>query len=621
MPPERWQQVDQLYHAALEDRAVLDTADPELRREVESLLAHDGPALDRPAWEAAADQLDDTQTQLTPGAQLGPYRIEAALGAGGMGRVYRALDIKLSRPVAVKLLADDLVDPAARRRFQREAQMASALNHPHILTVHDAGDFEGRQYLVTEFVDGGTLKDWAKRDKRTWREIVELLVGIADGMATAHDAGILHRDIKPANILVTKSGYAKLADFGLAKLVEPADSDITSTLTEGRTRPGMVLGTIAYMSPDQASGQKLDARSDIFSFGVVLYELLSGQRPFTGSTDLELLQNIIHGAPQPLGGEIPEALRAAVEKALAKDRGERYQSMHDMVVDLRRLVRLSGEESVARPARVRRPWAAAAAALVLVGGAALWKFAPNRGPSQIRSIAVLPLDNFSRDPEQEFFADGMTEQLITDLSKIGSLRITSRTSVMRYKEKRKPLPEIARELNVDVVIEGSVLRVGDRVRITALAALQRHGDRTDVAGNSVRADHQGDKATGNTGGNIERDLVDAGTAAGAAGIVHHGGLVADEDFRAAQIADERFGALVTGDRAQAGAPGDQGFTRIRGKGWADDLVVRGGDGSRAGAALVERIDADRGWGDRDGHRGAGAAVIRDGQDAGADGRS
>src|SRR5579862_2768040 len=214
-----------------------------------------------------------------------------------MGVVYLARDTKLNRPVAVKFLSDEF-DGTARRRFQREAQMASSLNHPHILTVHDAGEYEGRQYLVTEFVDGGTLKDWAKAEKRTWRQIVDLLVGVADGLAAAHGAGILHRDIKPANILVAKNGYAKLADFGLAKLVEdrPAGDD-TRTMTEGLTRAGVIVGTIAYMSPEQASGKPLDARSDIFSFGVVLYEILGSKRPFTGATDLELLKTIIHGAP------------------------------------------------------------------------------------------------------------------------------------------------------------------------------------------------------------------------------------------------------------------------------------------------------------------------------------
>jgi serine/threonine protein kinase len=209
-----------------------------------------------------------------------------------MGMVYRATDTKLNRPVAIKVLNDRLADASARRRFQREAKTASSLNHPHILTVFDVGDFEGRQYIVTEFVDGGTLKDWTRAAKRSWREVVEMLTGVADGLAAAHNAGILHRDIKPANILVASNGYAKLADFGLAKLTEekPATEE-TRTLTDSITRQGVIVGTLAYMSPEQAMGKPLDARSDIFSFGVLLYEALSGNRPFGGSTDIEVLRS------------------------------------------------------------------------------------------------------------------------------------------------------------------------------------------------------------------------------------------------------------------------------------------------------------------------------------------
>src|SRR5688572_5857356 len=239
--------------------------------------------------------------RVVEGSQVGSYRIEARIGEGGMGMVYRAHDTKLNRPVAIKFLSEGLADAEARRRFQREARMASALNHPHILTVHDAGEFEGRQYLVTEFVDGGTLKDWAKAETRTWRDILELLTGVADGLAAAHEAGITHRDIKPANILVSKNGYAKLADFGLAHPVQSAPSaDITRTLSEELTRSGLIVGTVAYMSPEQASGRTVDARSDIFSFGVVLYELAGGRRPFTAPTELEVLAAILHARPQPL---------------------------------------------------------------------------------------------------------------------------------------------------------------------------------------------------------------------------------------------------------------------------------------------------------------------------------
>ena len=314
---------------------------------------------------------------LAPGVMIGPYRIEEPIGEGGMGTVYRALDTKLNRRVAIKVLSNELADANERRRFQREAQTASSLNHPHILTVHDAGEYESRQYLVMEFVDGGTLKDWAKAQKRTWRQVVELLTGVADGLAAAHQAGILHRDIKPDNILIAQNGYAKLADFGLAKVAGNRPDDVTKTLTEGHTRPGMIVGTIAYMSPEQASGQKLDTRSDIFSFGSLLYELLAGRRPFTGATELEVLKTIIHGELPPLTGQIPPELRMAVEKALEKDPAERYQSARELLVDLKRVQRLKTGETPAQPAaRRRRPWVrwalGAGVAAVLLAGSAVW---------------------------------------------------------------------------------------------------------------------------------------------------------------------------------------------------------------------------------------------------------
>ncbi|HYV61484.1 MAG TPA: protein kinase, partial [Bryobacteraceae bacterium] len=347
---------------------------------------------------------DPGQKPLASGTQIGSYRIEAQLGEGGMGTVYRALDTKLNRPVAVKVLSDELADAAARRRFQREAQMASSLNHPHILTVHDTGEFEGRQYIVTEFVDGGTLKDWAQREKPGWRQIVDLITGVADGLAAAHVAGILHRDIKPANILVAKNGYAKLADFGLAKLYEPSTpSDATQTI--GETRPGVIVGSVAYMSPEQASGKPLDARSDIFSFGIVLYELLVGRRPFSGRSDLEVLQTIIHGSFPPLPEDLPMGVRSIVEKALENDPAERYQTMRDMVVDLRRLVRQKTDSSAARavPTVTRRSWLwGGAAALVPVAGAAIWLL--RRGTPEWRN----PLSNATFTPFTNF--EGMETQ-------------------------------------------------------------------------------------------------------------------------------------------------------------------------------------------------------------------
>lgn len=380
------------------------TARPELLGKMEAMLArldaaagsHPGPS---PIEDSQPSAAANSPMAISVGTRLGSYRIEGVVGEGGMGVVYRALDTKLNRPVAIKFLSDNLADPAGRRRFQREAQMASSLTHPHILTVHDAGEYEGRQYLVTEFVDGGTLSDWARAEPRGWRQIVELLVGVADGLAVAHAAGILHRDIKPANILVGTNGYAKLADFGLAKLEErPAPDAVTETIRSQDSRPGIILGTIAYMSPEQAMGRPTDARSDLFSFGVVLSELLAGRRPFEGATDRETLQAIIHGTPPPLGNEIPAALRAVVEKALEKDPADRYQSMRDLVVDLRTLAHESSGAAVSatpRPARVWRRSALAALVLMALGAGGTMVLSRFRQPAPPARLQYTQITNFT----------------------------------------------------------------------------------------------------------------------------------------------------------------------------------------------------------------------------------
>jgi serine/threonine-protein kinase len=463
---ERLMAVFECARGADERAAFLDevcAGDASLRRDVEKLLAADEQSqglLEGPAVNLISDI----------GRQIGPYKMEAKLGEGGMGIVFRAHDTRLKRPVAVKFLSGDLADAGARRRFQREAQTASSLNHPHILAVYDAGEWEDRQYLVTEYLEGGTLKDWVTAETRTWRQVVELLVGVADGLATAHAAGILHRDIKPANILMHRSGYAKLADFGLAKLAEdPVRGEGDLTLTEGPTKPGLLVGTIAYMSPEQASGKPLDARSDVFSFGVVLYEALAGRRPFAGATDLEVLQTIIHGKAQPLSEDLPPALRAVVHKAVEKDLAKRYQSMHEMVGDLRRVTRESvgtSAPSLARP--TRRSIMITAGAAIGIAPAVFVVYYWRAGAfSKPPSVAVLPLANLSGDPAQEFFSDGLTDELIGELARVSSLHVISRTSAMKYKGgARKALPEIARELNVDFVVTGAVTKTGDAVRIS-----------------------------------------------------------------------------------------------------------------------------------------------------------
>ena len=320
MNPDRWREIERLYHAALscepaQRAALLEDAcqgDEPLRKELESLLSNDA----KPDSIFDREPVKRVRAAIPSGADVGVYRIQNLVGEGGMGVVYRALDSRLNRTVAIKFLSDELADTAARRRFQREAQMASSLNHPHIVTVYDIGEFEGRQYLVTEYLDGGTLRDWVKQP-RTWQKVVELLIGVIDGLATAHAAGILHRDIKPENILLTGNGCAKLADFGLAKLAEPSASSVDSTLTQARA----VLGTPAYMSPEQAAGEGTDVRSDIFSFGVTFYEALTGKRPFQGN--------------------LPPALNMPVEKALERNPTDRYQTIADLAVDLRRIIRQS----------------------------------------------------------------------------------------------------------------------------------------------------------------------------------------------------------------------------------------------------------------------------------------
>ena len=344
--------------------------------------------------------------------------------------------------MAIKVLSDDLADAAARRRFQREAQMASSLNHPHILTVHDVGEFEGRQYLVTEYVDGGTLKDWAQREKPGWRQIVELLTGVADGLAAAHAAGILHRDIKPANILVAKNGYAKLADFGLAKLEEHTTPS-AATRTIGETRPGVIVGSVAYMSPEQASGKPLDARSDVFSFGIVLYELLVGKRPFRAEAILRCCRPSFTGRIHRSRKIFRWDCARWSEKALENDPGERYQTMRDMVVDLRRLVRQKGGGTGRQPYRVPRCPAghgsgARRRALVSAAGVGIWLIRrPTSGwENPLANATYTPFTNFEgMETSAAISPDGKFVAFVSDhegpldvwLSSVGSGRLVNLT--------------------------------------------------------------------------------------------------------------------------------------------------------------------------------------------------
>lgn len=480
MNAERWNQIEQLYHSAREqgpderDRFLRQAcaADEELRREVESLLGYETETamlLDRPALEVAARALAGDRRGWMIGRTLGHYRIVSWLGAGGMGEVYRATDTRLDRAVAVKVLSEHLsTRPDALARFEIEAKAAAALSHPNILAIHDFGDEQGIAYAVTELLHGETLRARLTRSPLQLAEAVEIAIAVAEGLAAAHAKGITHRDLKPENIFVTEDGRIKILDFGLAQM-GPLFSDEQAgaeSAASAIAEAGMLIGTVSYMSPEQAEMKKVDPRSDVFSFGSVLYEMLVGHRAFQGKTKLETLDAIRHEEPQVLGKLSGTGFQSIVVRCLRKAPSSRFPSGYELLLELKKL-----RAEPVPLARRRVLWAGA-----IAGAIGLMVFAwspqklrswlPNSG-RQLMSLAVLPLKNLSNDPAEQYFADGMTDVLIADLAQISSLRVISRTSVMQFKETKKSLAEIAHQLNVDGVIEGSVLRSGDRVRITA----------------------------------------------------------------------------------------------------------------------------------------------------------
>ncbi len=407
------------------------------------------------------------------GQALSHYRIIEKIGAGGMGQVFKARDERLDRDVAIKVLREELaVNPDRLRRFEQEARSASALNHPNIITIFDVGKHGDTPYIAMEYVEGQTLRDVLVGGPLPTTKLIELASQIAEGLAKAHAAGITHRDLKPENVMVTTDGYVKILDFGLAKLRPSSESDSEAVTA---TREGTIMGTVGYMSPEQAKGQSVDHRSDQFSFGAILYEMITGKRAFQRETPVQTLSAIIEQEHDSIAAIQPGTsthLRAIVDRCLAKNPEARYDSTRDLAKELGTL------EDKGRPVEPRRAWPrlllVAGGITVLILLALVLNFTGLRDglvgttpAPRIESLAVLPLENLSGDPEQEYFADGMTEALIAELGQLGTIRVISRTSVMMYKDERKPLPEIARELNVDAVIEGSVLRSGDRVRITA----------------------------------------------------------------------------------------------------------------------------------------------------------
>jgi TolB-like protein/Flp pilus assembly protein TadD/predicted Ser/Thr protein kinase len=396
------------------------------------------------------------------GQTISHYHITQKLGAGGMGEVFLAQDISLDRKVAVKFLPDEVENqPQARKRFLREAKAAAAIDHPFICHIYETGEAEGRIFIAMEYVAGETLGARLARGPMPLNQALQAFSEISEALEEAHERGIVHRDLKPSNIMLTPQGHVKIMDFGLAKQVLSAKVPQAQERTETyATQSGTLVGTLGYMSPEQARGEEVDARSDIFSLGVVFYETLSGKHPFKRSSQVDTLSAILRDPPPPLHLEatpVPAALSGIVTKALAKTTAERYQSAREIGRDLQN----PREQVLPRKRPAWLAWTVAAIALIVLGlGIAYYMLS-----GRVNSIAVLPFNNLTGDAGQEYFVDGITDELIGRLGKIRALRVISFSSTARYKGEKRPLPDIARELNVDALVEGTVQQVSSSVNI------------------------------------------------------------------------------------------------------------------------------------------------------------
>ena len=498
MKAERWKQVNDLFQSAVERApeergAFLDEAchdDDGLRREVESLLTSHKQAenfIELPAFEVAPELVTNDRAGALAGKVIGHYRIESLIGVGGMGEVYLARDERLGRKAALKLLPENLTtDEAQLSRFKNEARSASALNHPNILTVYEIGAEGNRQFIAMEFIEGITLRASLARGRIALHSALEIAVQVASALAAAHKAGVVHRDIKPENIMLRPDGYAKVLDFGIAKLTEqrPAsDHRTTKTTAALQTRQGLVLGTAHYMSPEQARGQKVDARSDIWSLGVVLYEMVAGSPPFHGETPSDCIASILTKELSPLSGVLPDVplkLEFILRKALRKNSDERYQTIKEMLADLRILkaeleadsslphTKARAESIIGKIKRHKVGMFLTLATTALLAAAAVaysFLFVTPAPRLNEKSIAVLPFENLSEEKSNAYFADGIQDEILTRLSKIADLKVISRTSTQRYKKKSQKLSEIANQLGVANLLEGSVQKTNDQVRV------------------------------------------------------------------------------------------------------------------------------------------------------------
>ena len=418
------------------------------------------------------------------GQTISHYRIVEQLGAGGMGVVFKAQDSRLERAVALKFLPEKLAQqPRALERFRREARAASALNHPGICTIYDIGEQDGRAFIAMEFIDGETLRNHIHGKALPVAELLELGIQIAEALDAAHSEGIIHRDIKPANIFVTKRGRAKVLDFGLAKLVPKgvaiADDDSggesSSSTSTSTSIAGIISGTPSYMSPEQVRGDALDARTDIFSLGLVLYEMATGRQAFGGGTGGAIIEAVLTRSPvsvRAINPDIPAALEAIIEKALHKDREQRYQHAADLLADLQRLKREidSGRtdqagDSVSLLASTSGPVSSTSHAVSRTTTPQSGSFRAPRASKTISSLAVLPFENVSRDPENDYLSDGITRSLINNLATVPKLRVMAQSTVFRYKGREIDPQGIGRELNVRAVLTGRMMQSGGSLRI------------------------------------------------------------------------------------------------------------------------------------------------------------
>src|SRR6266700_1001584 len=504
MTPVRLQTVEEIFHAALEqepDRvgAFLDTAcegDKLLRGKVEALLASHqraGVFIETPVTGIATRIIENEQADLLVGQTIGHYKISKRIGSGGMGEVYLATDITAGREAALKLLPTRFTSDAERlKRFKHEERALVGLNHPNILTVYEIGEDHSTHYIASELIEGETLRQRLMRGRMELSEAVDVAIQVASALAAAHGTGVVHRDIKPENIMLRPDGYVKVLDFGIAKLAEqevPATIPTEEALLLVETNLGSVLGTVRYMSPVQAFGGPVDKRTDDWSLDVVLYEMVTGHAPFTGETPGEAMASILGTEPPPLTSSIaqtPAELEQVVSKALYKEREERYQSAHELLEalkDLRHKLEFEAEleRSTAAPSWLR--WTRSPTVLVLVllvAALALafpfyWHRNPPTSSIPEKSIAVLPFLDLSQAKDQEYFCDGMSEEILDALAKVDGLRVVARTSSFSFKGKNPDVSELVKKLNVENVVEGSVRRDGNRVRISAQLINARNG--------------------------------------------------------------------------------------------------------------------------------------------------